>query len=166
MTAHLLSHVQNFITITLLKLGWKQNENFNKFELWWKNRLWNGPQYFCWRGHHNEHDGVSNHQHHHCLLNHLLIQAQIKENIKAPCHWLLCGEFTNEFPTQMASNMQYISIWLRHHVISSATIWCHIFIQTEGNMKPWDNWLIQREWNCVHSILRMLWIHDMSIETI
>ena len=28
------------------------------------------------------------------------IQAQIKENIKAPCHWPLCGEFTGtgEFP--------------------------------------------------------------------
>ena len=24
------------------------------------------------------------------------IQAHIKENIKAPCHWPLCGEFTND----------------------------------------------------------------------
>ena len=38
-----------------------------------------------WRN--NEHDGISNHQPHHCLLNHVFsIQAQIKENIKAPLH--------------------------------------------------------------------------------
>ena len=32
--------------------------------------------------------------------------AQIKENIKAPRHWPLCGEFTGtgEFPAQRASN--------------------------------------------------------------
>ena len=44
-----------------------------------------------WR--HNEHDGVSNHQPHECLLSRLF-QAQIKENIKAPRHWPLWGEFT------------------------------------------------------------------------
>ena len=45
------------------------------------------------------------------------IQAQIKENIKAPRHWPLCGEFTGtgEFPTQMASNAENVSIWWRHH---------------------------------------------------
>ena len=41
-------------------------------------------------------DGVSNHQPHVCLF-----KAQIKENIKAPCHWLLWGEFAGEFPAQM-----------------------------------------------------------------
>ena len=41
-------------------------------------------------------DCVSNHQPHHCLLNRLFIQAQIKENIKAPRDWPLCGEFTGD----------------------------------------------------------------------
>ena len=27
----------------------------------------------------------------------------------------LCGEFTGEFPAQMASNAENISIWWRHH---------------------------------------------------
>ena len=40
---------------------------------------------------HNECDGVSNHQPHECLF-----KAQIKENIKAPCHWPLWGEFTGD----------------------------------------------------------------------
>ena len=39
------------------------------------------------------------------------IQAQIKQNIKAPRQWPLCGEFA----TQMASNYENFSIWWRHH---------------------------------------------------
>ena len=42
---------------------------------------------------HNEHKGVPNHQPNDCLGNRLF-KAQIKENIKAPRHWPLCGEFT------------------------------------------------------------------------
>ena len=37
-------------------------------------------------------------------------------NFKAPCHWPVCVEFTGEFPAQMASNAENISIWWRHHV--------------------------------------------------
>ena len=46
------------------------------------------------------------------------IQTLIKENIKVPRHWPLCGEFTGtgEFPAQMASNAENVSIWWRHHV--------------------------------------------------
>ena len=38
------------------------------------------------------------------------IQAQIKENIKSPRHWTLCGEFigTGEFPAQKASNAENV----------------------------------------------------------
>ena len=52
------------------------------------------------------------------LLTQPLIQAQIKENIKAPRHWPLCGNspLTGEFPAQMASNAKIVSIWWRHHV--------------------------------------------------
>ena len=41
----------------------------------------------------------------------------MKENIKAPRHWPLCGEFTGtgEFPAQRASNAENVPIWLRHH---------------------------------------------------
>ena len=46
------------------------------------------------------------------------IQTQIKENIKAPRHWPLCGEFTGtgEFPAQRASYAENFSIWWRRHV--------------------------------------------------
>ena len=45
------------------------------------------------------------------------IQVQIKENIKAPRHWPLRGNspVTGEFPAQMASNAENVSIWWRHH---------------------------------------------------
>ena len=66
-----------------------------------------------WR--HNGRDGVSNHQPRFGYST--FIQAQIKENIKAPCHWSLCGNspVTGEFPTQKVSNAEYASIWWRHH---------------------------------------------------
>ena len=44
------------------------------------------------------------------------IQMQMKENIKAPRHWPL---WTGEFPAQMASNVENVSIWWRHHELFS-----------------------------------------------
>ena len=51
------------------------------------------------------------------LFNQSFIQTQIKENIKAPRHWPLCGEFTGEqwIPHTNASYTENASIWWRHH---------------------------------------------------
>ena len=51
------------------------------------------------------------------LFTQLFIRAQIKENIKAPRHWHCAGNspVTGEFPPQMASNADNVSIWWRHH---------------------------------------------------
>ena len=51
------------------------------------------------------------------LFTQPFIQTQIKENIKAPRHWPLWGEFTGtgEFRAQRASNAGNVSIWWRHH---------------------------------------------------
>ena len=62
-----------------------------------------------WR--HNECDGLSNHRRFDCLFH-----AQIKENIKAPRHKPLWGEFTGDRPTRRASNAKNVSIWWRHHM--------------------------------------------------
>ena len=44
------------------------------------------------------------------------IQTQIKENTKAPRHWPLGNSpGTGEFPAQMASYAENVSIWWRHH---------------------------------------------------
>ena len=42
---------------------------------------------------------------------------QIKENIKVPRHLHIAGNLpvTGEFPAQMASNAENVSIWWRHH---------------------------------------------------
>ena len=55
------------------------------------------------------------------LFTQPFIQTQIKENIKAPRHWPLCGEFTDErwIPAQMASNAENVSIWWRHYTCNS-----------------------------------------------
>ena len=46
------------------------------------------------------------------LFTQPFIQTQIKENIKAPRHWPLCGNSpgTGEFPAQMASHAENVSI--------------------------------------------------------
>ena len=58
--------------------------------LWWPVVYPHNASALQWR--HNERDGVSNHQPHDCLLDRLF-KSHVKENIKAPRHWLLCEEF-------------------------------------------------------------------------
>ena len=72
-----------------------------------------------WR--HNGHDGVSNHQPHACLLNRLF-RRKSKKKSKLRFTGLCAGNWpvTGEFPAQMASNAENVSIWWRHHVERSA----------------------------------------------
>ena len=65
---------------------------------------------------HNGRDGVSNHQHHHCLLNHLF-RRRSKKTSKLRVTGLCAGNslVTGEYPEQMASNAEIASIWWRHH---------------------------------------------------
>ena len=67
-----------------------------------------------WR--HNERDGVSTHQPYECLLKRLF-KAQIKETAKLRVTGLCVGSspVTSEFPAQIASNAENVSIWWRHH---------------------------------------------------
>ena len=67
-----------------------------------------------WR--HNGRDSVSNHQPHHCLLNRLFMRRS-KKTSKLRVIGLCVGNspVTGEFPTQMASNAENVSIWWRHH---------------------------------------------------
>ena len=72
-----------------------------------------------WR--HNGLDGVSNHQPHHCLLSRLFGRRS-KKTSKLRVTGLYAGNSpgTGEFPAQMASTAEYVSIWWRHHVYSGA----------------------------------------------
>ena len=70
-----------------------------------------------WR--HNGSNGVSNHQPHDCLLNRLF-RRRSKKTSKLHVTGLCAGNSpgTSEFPTQMASYAENVSIWWRHHVAS------------------------------------------------
>ena len=67
-----------------------------------------------WR--HNGRDGVSNHQPHYCLLKRLF-RRRSKKTSKLRVTGLCVGNSpgTGEFPAQMASNAENVSIWWRHH---------------------------------------------------
>ena len=68
-----------------------------------------------WR--HNARPGVSNHQPHDCLLNHLF-RRRSKKTSKLRVTGLCAGNspVTGEFPAQMAIKAENVSIWWRHHV--------------------------------------------------
>ena len=75
---------------------------------------------FSLRWRHNGHDSVLNHQPHDCLLNRL-VRRKSKKTSKL-CVTGLCARNspgTGEFPAQMASNAENVSIWWRHHVVAS-----------------------------------------------
>ena len=67
-----------------------------------------------WR--HDEHDGVSNHQPHDCLLNRLF-RRRSKKTSKLRVTGLCAGNssVTGEFLAQKASDVKNVSIWWRHH---------------------------------------------------
>ena len=71
---------------------------------WWSSLQWR----------HNGLDGVSNHQPHHCLLSRLSKETS-KLRVTGLCEGNSPG--TGEFPAQMASNAENVSIWWRHQVI-------------------------------------------------
>ena len=68
-----------------------------------------------WR--HNRRDSVSNHQLHDCLLNRLF-RRRSKKTPKLRVTGLCVGNSpgTCEFPAQMASNAENVSIWWGHHI--------------------------------------------------
>ena len=73
-----------------------------------------GSSSLRWR--HNDHAGVSNHQPHGCLLNRLF-RRKSKITSKLRVTGLCAGNSpgTGEFPAQMASYAENVSIWWRHH---------------------------------------------------
>ena len=75
-----------------------------------------------WR--HNDHDSVSNHQPHGCLLNRLF-RRRSKKTSKLRVTGLCGGnsQGTGEFPAQRASYAENVSIWWRHHEKSPYLEW-------------------------------------------
>ena len=76
---------------------------------------------------HNGRDSVSSHQPHDCLLNRLFRRGSNKTSklrVTGLCARNSPG--TGEFPAQMASNAENVSIWWRHHdSLSPGRCGCH-----------------------------------------
>ena len=84
-----------------------------------KVNITHGP--LQWR--HNGRDSVSNHQPHDCFLN-CSFRRRSKKTSKLRVTGLCVGNSpgTGEFPAQMASNAENVSIWWRHHAIFRAVL--------------------------------------------
>ena len=83
-------------------------------KLWLQAFKWQSLQW-C----HNGHQSVSIHQPHQCLLNRLL-RRKSKKTSKLSVTGLCAGNSPGAgwFPTQMASNVENVSIWWCHHDIA------------------------------------------------
>ena len=92
-----------------------------------------------WR--HDGHDSVSNHQHNNCLLN-LLFRRRSKKTSKQRVTGHCAGNSpgTGEFPAQMASNAENVSIWWRHHDLKNCVKYrCHSNIDQREAHHPYPS---------------------------
>ena len=81
---------------------------------WYRFGNWHALSTLHWR--HNDHDGVSNHQPLGCLLNRSFRRRSKKTSkLRVTGLCVRNSPETSEFPAQMASNAENVSIWWRHH---------------------------------------------------
>ena len=84
----------------------------HRWGCWWSSTVRYTVQ---WRN--NGRDGVSNHQPYDGLLNRLFRRRSKKiSKLRVTGLWAGNSPVTDEFPAQMASNVENDSIWWRHHV--------------------------------------------------
>ena len=94
---------------------------------WYTQCNWHTHLPLQWR--YNEHDGVSNHQPHECLLNRAF-ERRSKKTSKLRVTGLCAGNSSviGEFPAQMASNADFFSILRRHpDYTTQFNSWDHLF---------------------------------------
>ena len=111
--------VISYFDYYLLKYSWIIYRCYSWYTLVWTFN------HVSLRWRHNDHAGVSNHQPHGCLLNRLF-RRKSKKTSKLRVTGLCAGNSpgTGEFPAQMASYAENVSIWWRHHVYQSdSTVW-------------------------------------------
>ena len=89
---------------------------------------------------HNEHDGVSNHQPHDCLLNRLF-RRRSKKTSKFRIGVLCEGNspVTGEFPSQRASNAENVFIWWRHlEWFGWSPVLCETITNTNADLSSFE----------------------------
>ena len=111
---HLCAKINGFSTINWWLSGHLKPQWYQMFHVRSDKQEAQHISALRWR--HNGHDCVSNHQPHHCLLNRLFGRRS-KKTSKLRVTGLCVGNspVPGEFPAQMASNAENVSIWLRHH---------------------------------------------------
>ena len=79
--------------------------------------------YFTLQWHHNERNGISNHQLFDGVL-HRLFRRRSQKTSKLRVTGICEGNssVTGEFPSQRASNVENVSIWWHHHVVALTKI--------------------------------------------
>ena len=106
-----------------------------------------------WR--HNGRNRVAYHQPHDCLLNRLFSRS--KKTSKLRVTGLCAGNspVTGEFPAQMASNAENISIWWRHHVLLHFTSAIFMLSNRNPYYNEWCPSLYPKQ-NSVHMLYNNL----------
>ena len=99
-----------FFVLTIHILGWAQ------YILIYTQECHNQYRWLSLQWRHNRRDSVSNHQPHDCFRNRLF-RHRSKKTSKLRVTVLSVGNSpeAGEFPAQMASNAENVSIWWRHH---------------------------------------------------
>ena len=112
-----------------------------------------------WR--HNGRDSVSHHQPHDCLLNRLF-RRRSKKTSKLRVTGLCVGNSTGtgEFPAQMASNAENVSIWWRHHAWWNQLVYFPMFFRFNCQ---WDSSQYCEQWIDSMQIWTSWWTSDGNI---
>ena len=100
---------------------------------------------------HNGHDGISNHQPCHCLLNRSDVdQRKHQSSTSLAFVWGIHWWPVNS-PHKGASNKESVSIWWRHHDIYYMTYWTYCGGGILGNTKAVDDLdAASQKWNMTH----------------
>ena len=113
--------------------------------------------------HHNDNDGVSNHQPHGCLLNRLF-RRRSKKTSKLRDTGLCVGNSTGtgEFPAQRPSYAENVSIWWRHH--GTTRYMCFVFFHSlSRSLVIWSQRskrILVKLWNILHPSIH--WCQTIS----
>ena len=129
-----LSNQQNFWLITMFRFhainlpwGVSNVREINRLHLTRKHLppIWIVAKPLQWR--HYGRNSVSNHQPYDCLLNRLFRRKSKKTSkLRVTDLWVGNSPGTGEFPAQMASYAENVSIWWRHHDLSDITVACRV----------------------------------------
>ena len=109
-----LLHVFPNVSVAISYVGWHFSECFIILRPRPEQTDRDRGRFQSWR--HYGCDGVSNHQPHDCLFNRLFSRSS-KKTSKFRVTGLCSGNspVTGEFPAQMASYAENVTIWWRHH---------------------------------------------------